>query len=219
MSTATGGIGSSRHEDAPEHFPAGAGVRGGGHARPDPPRATAPHRRPPLPRAPRRAPRAAQLAALLPPHAVADRDRRAGHDRDVRGAVLRDRLSSAGGLVAQPAQRLVDLLAGAALRPLLLDLDVHLLAEDRDVPRRLDPDPDLLPRDRQDRDLDVVADHDALVGLAGENQHGHHAFPPHRMRNRLLATTALSWVRCKRAGAAASAGLAGPPRAVCRAFR
>ena len=58
-----------------------------------------------------------------------------------------------------------------AVAALLLNLDVDLLAEHRDVTRGLDSDPYLLTHDRQYRHLDVVADHDALVGLAGEYQH------------------------------------------------
>ena len=50
-------------------------------------------------------------------------------------------------------------------RPILLDLEVDLLAEDRHRPRRLDSDPDLFAHDRQDRDLDLVADHDRLIAL------------------------------------------------------
>src|SRR5205823_5217718 len=75
--------------------------------------------------------------------------------------------------VAQALECRVDFLAGTLARChlLLLDLQVDLLAEHRDVPRRLDSDPDLLAHDRQHRNLDVVADHDALVRLPGEYQH------------------------------------------------
>src|SRR5262245_16628169 len=52
-----------------------------------------------------------------------------------------------------------------------LDLQEDLLAEHRHAARRLDPKADLLPEHREHRDLDVVADHDALVRLAGEHQH------------------------------------------------
>jgi DNA-binding transcriptional LysR family regulator len=69
----------------------------------------------------------------------------------------------------------------ARAESLLLDLQIDLLAKDRDVARCLDPDSHLLAHDRQYGDLDVVADHDALVGLAGQNQHDH-AFPPRRAR-------------------------------------
>ena len=54
---------------------------------------------------------------------------------------------------------------------LLLDLQVDLLAEHRDVPRGLDADPDLLAHDREHRHLDVVPDHDALIRLPGQDQH------------------------------------------------
>src|SRR5215208_7300743 len=54
---------------------------------------------------------------------------------------------------------------------LLLDLEVDLLAEHRHVPRGLNADADLLAHDRQHGDLDVVADHDRLIGLACQDQH------------------------------------------------
>src|SRR5215216_5413034 len=76
-------------------------------------------------------------------------------------------------LTAQTLERVVDL--GPRARPrrdvLLLDLEIDLLAEHRDVPRGLDADADLLAHDRQDRDLDVIANHDRLVGLACQYQH------------------------------------------------
>src|SRR5207237_2410904 len=65
------------------------------------------------------------------------------------------------------------------LRPggVLADLEVDLLAEDRHGPRRLDADPHLLAHDREYRHLDVVPDHDALVGLSCKDQHGASAQP------------------------------------------
>src|SRR5918997_1142452 len=73
----------------------------------------------------------------------------------------------------RPLERIIDLRArtGAGGDVLLLDLEVDLLAEHRDVPRGLDADTDLLAHDRQDRDLDVVADHCRLIGLACQYQH------------------------------------------------
>src|SRR5215210_2597807 len=78
-------------------------------------------------------------------------------------------------------QRIVDLGADAAgghalASALLLDLQVDLLAEDRDVPRSLDADADFLAHDRQDADFDVIADHDALVGLSCQYEHGTREF-------------------------------------------
>src|SRR4051794_40297118 len=57
------------------------------------------------------------------------------------------------------------------LATLRLDLQVNLLAEDGHVARRRDAEPDLLTHDREDGDLHVVANHDALVGLSRQNQH------------------------------------------------
>src|SRR5450631_4809804 len=76
--------------------------------------------------------------------------------------------------LAESTQRGIHLVAYAlATRdPLLLDLEVHLFAEHGDVTRSLDSDPHLLPHDRQHGDLNVVTDHDALVGLARQYQHG-----------------------------------------------
>src|SRR5262245_1612364 len=75
--------------------------------------------------------------------------------------------------LAHHAQRLVQgLLARLRrLEVLRLELQEDLPAEDRDVARRLDPQADLLSEHREHRHLDGVADHDALVGLAGEHQH------------------------------------------------
>ena len=91
----------------------------------------------------------------------------------VDGTSLRFSDANAGTLSAplRTIQRAVDLAphvgpARGDTATLLLDLQVHLTAEDRHVPRRLDPDPDLLAHDRQHRDLDVVTDHDGLIRLA-----------------------------------------------------
>src|SRR3954469_10560213 len=77
------------------------------------------------------------------------------------------------GIRTEPLQSIVDLGARTRARGdvLLLDLQVDLLAEDRDIPWGLDADTDLLAHDRQDRDLNIVADHDRLVGLACQYQH------------------------------------------------
>src|SRR5882757_167127 len=74
---------------------------------------------------------------------------------------------------AEALERIVDLGArgGAGGDVLLLDLQVDLLAEHRNVPWGLDPNANLLAHDRQHGDLDVVADHDRLVGLACQYQH------------------------------------------------
>src|SRR6476660_1330728 len=61
--------------------------------------------------------------------------------------------------------------AGRDLAALCLDLQVDLLAEHGDVPWGRDAQANLLAHDREHRHLDVVADHDALVGLACQNQH------------------------------------------------
>src|SRR5258708_38020310 len=55
--------------------------------------------------------------------------------------------------------------------PFAMDLEIDLLAEHGHLLWCLDADPHLLPHDRQHRDLDLVADHDALVGLTRQNQH------------------------------------------------
>src|SRR5947209_6770607 len=75
--------------------------------------------------------------------------------------------------VAQALKRRVDLFASRlpGFHLLLLDLQVNLLAEHGDVPGSLDSDSHLLAHDRQHRDLDVVADHDALIRLPGQYQH------------------------------------------------
>jgi hypothetical protein len=51
----------------------------------------------------------------------------------------------------------------------LLDLEVDLFAVDLDLRRRLDTDPDLVTGDDENRDLDVVADHDAFTDTTTEN--------------------------------------------------
>src|SRR6202012_2824811 len=58
-----------------------------------------------------------------------------------------------------------------------LDLEVHLFTEYRDGAVCLDADSHLLPHDREHGDLDVVADHDALVRLAREYKHSASCFP------------------------------------------
>src|SRR4051794_35988061 len=75
--------------------------------------------------------------------------------------------------ITQTFQRVVDLSArtGPRRHVLLLDLQVDLLAEDRNIARSLDADANLLAHDRQDGYLYVVADHDRLVGLACQYQH------------------------------------------------
>src|SRR5438270_859698 len=52
-----------------------------------------------------------------------------------------------------------------------VDRLVHLAAVHGHLLRRFDPQPDLVPADLDHRDRDVVVDDDALVLLAGENQH------------------------------------------------
>ena len=66
---------------------------------------------------------------------------------------------------AVEVQRVVHfgLARASSRRAIALDLEVDLFAEDRNGARRLDADADLLAHDREDRDLDVVTDHDALV--------------------------------------------------------
>src|SRR3954454_23893454 len=53
-----------------------------------------------------------------------------------------------------------------------LDLEVDLLTEDRDVSWSRNPDTNLFAHHSQDRHLDVVPDHDALVAFSGEDEHG-----------------------------------------------
>ncbi len=52
-----------------------------------------------------------------------------------------------------------------------LDLCVYLAAVDLHVRWRLNAKPHLLADDGEDGNLDVVADHDALVGLARQYEH------------------------------------------------
>ena len=54
-----------------------------------------------------------------------------------------------------------------AIGGLPLDREIDLAPVDGDVARGRDPEPDLVAGYRQDRDLDLVADHDALVRLPG----------------------------------------------------
>src|SRR5829696_876099 len=74
----------------------------------------------------------------------------------------------------EPLQRIVHLgpSRGSRRDVRLLDLEVDLLSEHRDLPGRVDTDPYLLANDREDSYLDVVPDHDRLVGLACQNEHG-----------------------------------------------
>src|SRR3954468_18865437 len=65
----------------------------------------------------------------------------------------------------------IHLLDRVLRRGVLAYLQVDLLAEDRDRAGRLDAYSHLLAHDREDRNLDLVADHDALVGLPCQNQH------------------------------------------------
>jgi hypothetical protein len=65
------------------------------------------------------------------------------------------------------------LVAGAGS---LVDRHVDLLAEDRDVAGGVDADADLVAGNGEDRNLDLIADHDALVRLPREYQHS--ARPP-----------------------------------------
>src|ERR1044071_964142 len=76
-------------------------------------------------------------------------------------------------VAAQALQGVIDLgtSRSAGGDVLLLDLEIDLLAEHRNVPRGLNADTDLLAHDREHRNLDVVADHDRLVGLACQYQH------------------------------------------------
>src|SRR5580693_5775176 len=52
-----------------------------------------------------------------------------------------------------------------------MDLQIDLLAEHRHPLRSLNADAHLLAHHRQHRHLDLIPDHDALVGLARQNQH------------------------------------------------
>ncbi len=84
------------------------------------------------------------------------------------------------GRLAQLVQSVVHLCADSVARgtgllaPFALDLDVDLGPKYWDVMRRVDADPHLLADHGKHRDLDVIADHDALVGLARQNQHRLH---------------------------------------------
>lgn len=46
-----------------------------------------------------------------------------------------------------------------------------------DAARCADPEADLITPDLEDGDDDVVADHDALVGMAGQHEHLRSPFP------------------------------------------
>jgi integrase len=79
-----------------------------------------------------------------------------------------DARSSAGlGAGAQP----LAVLGARALRAVLLDREIDLGAMHGDVARRGDAQAHLVAVAPQDRNLDVVADHDALLRLACENEH------------------------------------------------
>ena len=58
----------------------------------------------------------------------------------------------------------------------LLQRHEDFLAEDLHVARGVDAEADLVALDLEDGDDDVVADHDRLVGAAGEDQHGKCSF-------------------------------------------
>src|SRR5262245_48327075 len=57
-------------------------------------------------------------------------------------------------------------------RPLRTRQRFEFVAADRYLRRGLDAEPYLLAADRDDRDRDALADHDLLMDLATENQHG-----------------------------------------------
>src|SRR3954470_3432469 len=149
-----------------------AGLRRGSGARPPSPREPGPDR--PAARSDARAESSPQawIRPLQRPGSVDRPHRGRGHDRDVRDAVLPARVALA---LAQIVEGLVHGLARRircrSANLLLLDLEVDLLAEHRHVPRCLDADADLLAHDRQHGHLNVIADHDRLIGLAGQDQH------------------------------------------------
>ena len=60
-------------------------------------------------------------------------------------------------------------LRGAAILP--LDRIVHLLSVDGDRLRGLDAEADFITPDINDGHHDIVANHDALVSVAGKDQH------------------------------------------------
>src|SRR6185437_3029800 len=129
-----------------------------------------------------RPPSQARVDALRAARAHAHIDRGYRHRGHVPHALPAARLGPFAPSLAEIAQRIVDFAAcGALVRVrlryravLTMDLQVDLLAEDRNLLRRLNPDSNLLAHDRKHRDLNVVADHDALVGLARQNQHSVH---------------------------------------------
>ncbi len=120
----------------------------------------------------------ARLPALRDARAHADHDRRDRHGRDVPHAL------PAAWIAPGPAPAPTPRPFRAARRPprprvpscphaldlLAVDLQVDLLAEHRNLLGRLNADPHLLAHHRKHRDLDVVPDHDALVGLARQDQ-------------------------------------------------
>src|SRR5271163_1845739 len=161
------------NEDATEPRRLGAGIHQGDLARSSPARFAAARRGAAYAQTPDRAASQARLGPFRTARADARADRGDRDGRDVPDAVPAARLSEALGL-AHLAQRVVHLARG----PLLLhhldlvavDLQVDLLAEYRDLLRRLNADPHLLADDREHGDLDVVPDHDALVGLTRQDQ-------------------------------------------------
>ena len=58
--------------------------------------------------------------------------------------------------------------SAAGVAPLARD---ELLAEDGNALRRLDPDADLVAPDGDDRDGDLIANHNPLIELATQDQH------------------------------------------------
>src|SRR5215208_3064050 len=91
---------------------------------------------------------------------------------------------------------------------LLLDLEVDLVAEHRHVPGSLDADADLLAHDRQHGHLDVVADHDRLIGLACQDQHVDASLPTACR----IATKARRGPHCKTPTRESSADIPRPGR-------
>ena len=132
----------------------------------------------------RRSERALQAGQGALHRALADaaRDRRDRVGRDVPRAVPDPRVAPPALSGAERRTRTGSPLRGSA-RPasadvqtlvvaLALDRDVHLAPVDRHAARRLDADPHLVPHDRENGDLDLVSDHDALVRLPRQDEHG-----------------------------------------------
>jgi hypothetical protein len=67
--------------------------------------------------------------------------------------------------------RWIGLLGASALLVLRPNLKVYLRSVDRHIRGRLDTEAHLCAIARQDGDLDVVADHDALSGLPRQDEH------------------------------------------------